>query len=277
MRLPGGLVQDGRLLRECTFKPLTGKVELELFTVLDSMSSMPEQVTITLSMLLKHLGGEKVTPEKVSQLCIADRQFLMQQLAVHMGEDELWYTAVCFECEQRFDFQIRTSELPVREARPGYPHISVDTSLGRCRLRLPTGDDQSIISGFSDTDVAFKQLVKRSILSLEKGDKKRNISDTLLSKFTKDDVAVMEEAMDSVSPAIVTSISTTCPECGHRNIAKIDPYFILEHFSDNLISEIHVLASTYHWSESDILALPRQRRHHYLSLIDQRTSVDDYH
>jgi hypothetical protein len=36
---------------------------------------------------------------------------------------------------------------------------------------------------------------------------------------------------------------------------------------------VHVLASTYHWSERQILGLPRSRRRLYLDLIDRSRGV----
>ena len=38
---------------------------------------------------------------------------------------------------------------------------------------------------------------------------------------------------------------------------------------DRLIEEIHVLALHYHWSESEILRLPRSKRRRYLALLER--------
>jgi hypothetical protein len=35
-----------------------------------------------------------------------------------------------------------------------------------------------------------------------------------------------------------------------------------------MIADVHRLASTYHWSESEILALPLPRRRRYLAALD---------
>lgn len=39
--------------------------------------------------------------------------------------------------------------------------------------------------------------------------------------------------------------------------------------ADNLVAEIHALASRYHWAERDILALRLNRRRAYLALMAQ--------
>ena len=42
---------------------------------------------------------------------------------------------------------------------------------------------------------------------------------------------------------------------------------------DSLDREVHTLAMQYHWSETDILSLPRERRRRYLRLIDRERGV----
>ena len=64
-------------------------------------------------------------------------------------------------------------------------------------------------------------------------------------------------------------VATPCPECGADNRVSIDPYFCLGRVSQDLFGDIHRLASHYHWSEAEILAMPRWRRQRYLALIDR--------
>ena len=48
----------------------------------------------------------------------------------------------------------------------------------------------------------------------------------------------------------------------------IAPYGALARTPAGLLAEVHRLAWHYHWSEAEILALPRHRRQQYLRLID---------
>ena len=49
----------------------------------------------------------------------------------------------------------------------------------------------------------------------------------------------------------------------------LDPYVCLGAADGGLFLDIHILASVYHWSEREILAMPRERRRLYLSLVDR--------
>jgi hypothetical protein len=67
-------------------------------------------------------------------------------------------------------------------------------------------------------------------------------------------------------------VQATCPDCGGRLDCSLDVVsFVLEEIrrrARRLLREVHVIASAYHWSESEILALPEERRRRYLSLIE---------
>jgi len=75
--------------------------------------------------------------------------------------------------------------------------------------------------------------------------------------------------MDDASPAIVTEVQAGCPHCGKDNRVELNPYSALNRSENRLLTEIHQIALHYHWSERDILMLPRARRSAYLRLIDR--------
>ena len=78
-----------------------------------------------------------------------------------------------------------------------------------------------------------------------------------------------EEALEAVAPEMTDRAQTACPECGAVTEVPIDPYFCLDLIGQELFGEVHRIASTYHWSEPEILRLPRERRRLYLQLIDR--------
>ncbi len=64
-------------------------------------------------------------------------------------------------------------------------------------------------------------------------------------------------------------MQTECPECGAANNVDLDPYRVLARSSDELLRQVHQIATHYHWGEAEILAMPRMRRQRYLDLIDR--------
>lgn len=259
MLLPGGMVRSGARLRTYGFKPLTGELELALSEPGDHIS-MPRRVTFVLAAALAHIGGQPVAPDDIGDLCVADRQFLMHRLAEHLGMPSRWLVGTCAACGEPFDLGIDVAVLPVKEAGEGYPVAEPVTSMGRLRLRVPTGADQESLPD-GDGRGAVLRLVERCRLSVDGA----SVAGAGLSQA---DLDIIDEALDAVSPAVSTRVETSCPGCQARNEVDVDPYFAVEYLSRQILDDVHEMAIAYHWSERDILALPTARRHEYLARID---------
>jgi hypothetical protein len=275
MHLPGGLCTNGKRLRNFGFKPLTGQVELELAMISESEGSTPVRVSAALTATLEHIGELEPTFDRIGQLCVADRQFLMYKLAEYRGLNEIWITGLCEHCGESFDVLVNLSELPIEEASEGFPYTEVQTSVGVCRLRLPTGNDQSVLAAIDDMDTAIQLLLQQCavhILNKKTGKRRKK---TILRELRQKDVAKIESAFEKLSPYVVRSVATTCPECDNPNTVPIDPYFGLTQGTREVFSEIHVLATHYHWNEDEILSLPSSRRRLYLSMINQSRDMLD--
>jgi hypothetical protein len=77
--------------------------------------------------------------------------------------------------------------------------------------------------------------------------------------------------MAELDPQAELLLDATCPECGAAFTAPFDAGQYLERemklASEELFTEVHVLALHYHWAEAEILAMPRPRRRRYLDLL----------
>jgi hypothetical protein len=86
-------------------------------------------------------------------------------------------------------------------------------------------------------------------------------------------VAEVDRWLERHDPMARVEIELCCAFCAER---WERPFDIVEHLwialhsaGQALLREIHVLASTYHWSERDILALPRARRRAYIAMVSE--------
>ncbi len=269
MQLPGGLWLNDERRRRFEFKPLTGNMELALAEIAGSDDSLPSKVTAALSEALGRVGSDVPTLSRLEALCVADRQFLMRCLAVFLGMEEIWLTARCSRCGKCFDFFIKQSELPVKEAGEGFPFVSVKTSAGLFRMRVPNGADQVAIAAIEDSEVAMQTLVHRCIVDFPDASDGEVKPENPAKKFSADDFRRVEIAIEEVAAEVTTMVQAACPECEQANLIEIDPYMCLQQGRTNLFSEIHILASTYHWSETEILSMHKSRRQRYLKLIDR--------
>jgi hypothetical protein len=255
MSLPGGLWHDGRLEREYAFKALDGALELALAEAGAASGSVPERVGAVLAVALARLGDAAATPERVSALCVTDRQFLMRELAALVDDKPVWLAAVCHGCGEPFDVPVEPAQLPLKPAGAGYPWAEADTAGGRVRLHVPSGADQAAIAAIADTDEAMLALAQRCRVEGP--------------PIGAEDLPAIDAAFERVAPELALAVAAVCPGCGAANTVPVAPYRSLDADADALFDEIHALASHYHWGEAEILALPRERRRRYLRLIER--------
>ncbi len=266
MELPGGVVVDGQRRTQCVFKSVTGAIELAIADSRETTESLPNQITKILLAAVDQIADEEPNWNILHELSIGDRQFLLRQLAIYLGHDGLWLSPRCSACGSPFDIHFQQSMLPVKTAGKHFPVVHVDTSQGHCQFRIPTGADQAAVASIDSETLGLKHLLSR--LWFERGD--RNVDD-----FKKKDFDAIDKALEQASPEVTRQVQTACPECGEINTLEIDPYKNLEIENNELLIEIHQLASSYNWSEAEILALPRARRRQYLHLIDRAKGISD--
>lgn len=86
-----------------------------------------------------------------------------------------------------------------------------------------------------------------------------------------------ERAMAAMAPEVSGPIGGQCPGCGAPLTALFHaPSFVmgeLRRAVGLLAEEIDLVASAYHWSEAEILALPRSRRQAYAERIRRRQAA----
>jgi hypothetical protein len=255
--MPGGLWRHGECRRDWSFRTLTGEVELSILEAGRDRRSVPQRVTAVLTAALAELGGAAAQPDTVRALSVADRQYLMRRLAVEMGIEESWIACRCSRCGAGFDIPIHHGELPAKPAGEGYPFATVETSLGPVRFRVPDGADQEAVAGIPDPKEARRALAVRCA------------AEPLTGRLSEEDLDRAEAALEAVAPEVVTHAQAACPDCGKPVEIDLDPYVCLGAADGGLFLDVHALASAYHWSEREILAMPRERRRLYLSLVDQ--------
>lgn len=262
MCLPGGYWHNGTVDRTYAFKPVTGHIELALYECKTKADSLPVMVTQVLTAALDSVGGTEAAVDAVRSLSVGDRQFLMRRLAIHLGDDEFWLTAGCSYCRKPMDALIQLESLPVKRAKDRFPFVDVQTRQGVFRFRVPNGSDQEAIVPLANESEALRALIQRLVVMGNGVPFKAELAD-------EDEIRTIEAALEETAPEIATEVHASCPNCGGENRVAVEPYDCLLSIDDTIFSEIHRMASQYHWSECDILSLSRNRRKRYLRLIDR--------
>jgi hypothetical protein len=135
------------------------------------------------------------------------------------------------------------------------PAVDVRLGTGPVRLRLPNGLHERRIArapGLSAIDLA-------SLLVIE-GSCPRH-----------DDLSVIDDALAEIDPLVDYRCLAICCDCGASTSRAVDlehvAIGVLRRAQRELMGDVHALASTYHWSEASICALPRWRRAAYLEKV----------
>ena len=266
--LPGGLIRAQQRRRDFKLARPRGELDLRLHDGLAAATSHPRWISDALSTVLDELAGEEPTPGSVAELCVADRQFLAVQwrLACSSDPDQpTWFNADCHVCEAPYDFALNWRDLPVKPTGEGFPVAELELSCGTAQIKVPDGAVQTALAEQPEQDEPDLWMARRLVRSVNG----ETIIDPRTLTLSDEDIGLIEDRVETLSPELGLVMQTQCPECGAGQKVELDPYANLARPVDSLLQDIHRLARNYHWSEAAILDLPVQRRRHYLRLIDQ--------
>jgi len=282
--LPGGYLDaDRQLLREFEVAPLSGRDE-ELIAARQPVAS-PALLTALFSRCVLRLGSIRpVSEELARRLLVADRQFLLLKLRQVTFGDRVQATVQCPrpDCQEKVDIDFCVHDIPVRESiekgplytRELSPEAAFTSEKGEQHqevvFRLPNGEDQDAISQMVEENEAkaFAVLLARCIRRLGPLQDPGPEAIDRLSPLAR---AEIERHMEMAAPHVDLTLAAHCPECEREFAVPFNlPGFFLGECKTSrelLYREVHCLAYHYHWSEQEILALPREKRRKYIAIL----------
>lgn len=208
-------------------------------------------------------------PNEIAQLSIGERDGLLLRLRARTLGPRLELRVICPACAQVLELEQEVADLFVRppgeDARARLARMRVGGGDGRvCRVRALDSHDLAAVARETDADLARRALATRCLAPEDGG----AIDAQSLTAAELDEVAARLAALDPQSDVL---LALTCPGCRHGWEAPLDIAALLrrelEHRGATILSDIHDIARTYHWSEAAILALAPQRRQAYLAMI----------
>jgi hypothetical protein len=247
------VLDDGRRLGHAELRPLTGREEEWVTQHAGTPSA--RLVSKLLSACFIRLDDLAVDSEIIGKLLAGDRDYLILQLRRMTLGDRFAAVFSCPACKRAMDVEFLAQDILV-EPRP--QNAATYTWRGQrvVQYRLPNGADQEAVADLPASE-AVETLLARCV-----------IDGAPLSAEERD--AVIAD-MDAHAPQIDLELELNCPECGHSFTTPFDctSFFFSEirAQSRHLMREVHYLALHYHWSESEILNLQRDRRRGYLALL----------
>jgi hypothetical protein len=282
--LPGGYRDpDGALHREVELVPLSGREEELLADCAPAASTA--FVTMLLTRCVRRLGTvSPVSHDVVRGLLIADCHYLVLKLREATFGAQVQATVQCpwEDCQKRVDIDFSLHDIPVRESAEKGPLYTRELSLEavfssaqgeqyrEVTFRLPNGEDQEAISQVVEDNEAqaLTLLLARCICRLGA---LRDPGPEVIQRLSPLARAEIERHMAEAAPYVDLTLAVHCPECEREFVVPFDllGFFLGECKTSRelLYREVHYLAYHYHWSEQDIMALPREKRRKYIALL----------
>lgn len=261
--LPFGLVDgNGMRARSVALIPLTGYGELA-----GAGESNPFRAALQLlAACVAQIGSfREIDAGLLGGLLPIDRDYLLLQVERLTFGDVRYQTVECPRavCGRRIDVQLALSSVdwPVVPETAVVTHVLPDGR--RVVLRLPTAGDQVALHGVAEgaLEAAFLgRCVRDGQVSAAE----------LMAMPAAVRAGVVKQVM-AASPALDLAVPLACVACRHPFRFVFDPVRSLlselKGSRTELIKQVHRLALSYHWSQSEILGLPRVVRHEYLDLV----------
>lgn len=228
----------------------------------------PALVTELLSSCLQGIDGDAIDARSLWQWTVSERLQGLLAIANASTGASTAAVAVCSnaDCREQIELQLGLSSFADEEPANQFDWLSPDDEKISCRL--PTGQDQLAWQNHTQAGQDAQNndeswLAKRLIEDRSKQSTPVQLPDTWI-----DSLGV---ALNAADPLTALDIDVSCPFCHQSLRVDVD----LEHLlieglrlqQRRLIEQIHRLASSYHWSESDIASLPRWRRERYLTRV----------
>jgi hypothetical protein len=218
------------------------------------------------AIILLQVACRDTTPDELARLSIGQRDGRLLALRESTFGPRLASLASCPACGERLELEFSTSDL--YSACDSVPAGDLTLVLDRYEImfRLPTSLDLIAISEQQEKNSARAALLSRCVSSaLLEG---REVDPGGLPQGVIDALGVR---MAEVDPQADLHLALECPACNSQWQSRFDieSFFWTEinAWATRMLNEVHILASAYGWSESDILRMSARRRQSYLNLV----------
>lgn len=259
---------------------LTGRDEIELVALRDALP-IEQSVTIAARSCLSLAGIDKPSQTDVAELGCGDLNRLL--IAIHRlnfgPAVEAVATCGAPDCDEAMDIDLDLDRMLAEE--PGAavaPRQRIDMDIARrgYRLELAVPRVRSLAAvarrAVEDGPAASRLLLDDTLVGLASTDGKRGIGRK--RALARVDVRQRIEAWVLATDRFARlDIRGQCPRCGGATNLLFDPgTFLLARLrrQQDILDEVDLIASHYHWSEAEILDLPISRRRAYLTRIAAR-------
>lgn len=175
----------------------------------------------------------------------------------------------CPNCAEELEFDFDTHAV-TSTAEVSREPITISEGEWTVVFRLPTSADliataASVTASSATAEDARDALLRRCVLEAKQADEQVDVDD-LPAEIT----SLVDTVAAAADPCADIRLDVRCPECGGSARADLDIaaclWAELDAWAHAVLVDVHLLASSYGWTESAILELSPLRRRYYLEL-----------
>jgi len=203
---------------------------------------------------------------ELAALSVGRRDALLVRLRELLFGPHIEAVATCERCQAALEIAVSTEGLRTGEGGDAAYAGALSVDGWALSFRLPTSLDLFALGGVTDVEAGRRALVARCTWDVTDPDGAAASSSELPAAI----VDALAARMGEIDAQAVVTLAMRCPECAATMAPRFDVASFLwsevDAWARALAMDVHVLASSYGWSEAEILALG-SRRARYLELI----------
>jgi hypothetical protein len=175
----------------------------------------------------------------------------------------------CPGCKDPLELSLRTLDLKTESCDLPENSFSIMSEEYEIKFRLPNSRDLFSISACREIKEAKQMMLKRCITEIRRNGEICRI-DIQLPNGSGEKIS---ERMREIDPQAYVEVNLICPSCGFRwqRIFDVATFFWkeIDAWALRTLMEVHVLASAYGWSETEILSMSQWKRQVYLEMVGE--------
>ena len=246
--------------------PVRSLSSAELLTVWERGQ---DQAPVERALTMLEAACPEATRDELAAFSIGERDACLLTLRLNIFGEQLSSLADCPACGQRLEMSFSVSDIRAPSEVETARALSLEQSGYRMEFRLPNSLDLLAVAGCASPADMRGRLFEQCVLKVEHQGRAGPVA--AASEIPAGIIDAAIERIAEADPQADVRVDMTCPCCGHEWGAAFDivSYLWTELHARavTLLREVHLLASAYGWSESEILAMSSGRRERYLEML----------
>ncbi|MBO9205492.1 MULTISPECIES: T4 family baseplate hub assembly chaperone [Niastella] len=205
---------------------------------------------------------------EAANLPIGERDHKLLQLREWMFGSRLINTMNCPSCNETVEWETDLRELYLQTAHDttASREYNLESDGFNIRFRLPNSGDllNAILNNASN-------LVAQKVLAGCILEARRDQNTITIDELPNEVFTALNQHLGKEDPQADIWMLLTCPYCSHQWEGQFDIvsylWIEIDNWAKHMLHEVYLLATTFGWSEYDILNLSPQRRQLYLEMI----------